>query len=79
LELDATAPVLVIGSTGDPTTSYAWSERMADALGGARLLTRDGEGHTAFWNTFFMGCTGAAVSAFLVDPEGGAPPATCQD
>ena len=52
---------------------------MAEALRGARLLTREGDGHTAFWNTFLMGCTGAAVSEFLIDPEGSSPPAACAD
>jgi pimeloyl-ACP methyl ester carboxylesterase len=77
-ESEAAAPVLVVGSTGDPSTSYAWSERMAEVLG-APLLTREGDGHTAFFNTFLAGCTGTAVSAFLLDPEAASPPATCLD
>jgi len=73
-----TVPVLVIGSTGDASTPYAWSERMAEALG-ATLLSREGDGHTAFFNTFLAGCTGAAVTGFLLEPEGAAPPASCPD
>ena len=75
---EAEAPVLVIGSTGDPSTSYTWSERMAEALG-APLLTREGDGHTAFFNTFLAGCTGAAISDFLIHPESAALPASCSD
>jgi pimeloyl-ACP methyl ester carboxylesterase len=73
-----TIPVLVVGSTGDPSTPYAWSERMAEALD-ATLLTREGDGHTAFFNTFLAGCTGAAITEFLLDPENAAPPASCPD
>ena len=73
-----TVPVLVIGSTGDPSTPYAWSTRMAEALG-ATLLTREGDGHTAFFNTFLAGCAGTAVVDFLSDPTGAAMPETCAD
>jgi pimeloyl-ACP methyl ester carboxylesterase len=73
-----TVPVLVVGTTGDPSTPYAWSERMAQALG-ATLLTYEGDGHTAFFNTFLAGCTGAAVTGFLLEPESAAPPASCPD
>jgi homoserine acetyltransferase len=78
-QMEAPAPVLIVGSTGDPSASYAWSQRMAEGLGGAALLTREGDGHTAFFNTFMAGCVGAAVSEFLVDPSGAEPPATCAD
>lgn len=78
-DLATTVPVLVIGSTGDPSTSYSWSKRMAEAVTGARLLTREGDGHTALFNTFLAGCTGAAVAAFVVDPVTAAVPATCSD
>ena len=39
-------PTLVIGTTGDPSTPYGWSQRLAMTLHGARLLTFDGIGHT---------------------------------
>jgi pimeloyl-ACP methyl ester carboxylesterase len=71
-------PVLVVGTKGDPSTPYAWSERMAQVLG-ANLLTYEGDGHTAFFNTFLAGCTGAAVTEFLLDPESAAPPTSCPD
>jgi pimeloyl-ACP methyl ester carboxylesterase len=44
-------PILIIGSTGDPTTPYSWAEAVARQLGNARLLTRDGPGHTAYFNS----------------------------
>jgi pimeloyl-ACP methyl ester carboxylesterase len=44
-------PVLLIGSTGDPLTPYSWAQAVARQLGNARLLTRDGPGHTAYFNS----------------------------
>ncbi len=68
-------PVVVVGTTGDPATPYAWSVSLAAQLPQGVLLTHVGDGHTAFRG-------GAA--ACLVDPvdryfvTGGAPaPARC--
>jgi pimeloyl-ACP methyl ester carboxylesterase len=44
-------PVLLIGSTGDPLTPYSWAQAVARQFGNARLLTRDGPGHTAYFNS----------------------------
>ncbi len=44
-------PILLIGSSGDPLTPYSWAEAVARQLGNARLLTRDGPGHTAYFNS----------------------------
>ncbi len=41
-------PILVIGSTGDPATPYAWAKTLAGQLPGATLLTRTGAGHTGY-------------------------------
>ncbi|MDN3359977.1 alpha/beta hydrolase [Actinomadura sp. DC4] len=43
-------PVLLIGNTGDPATSYENSIAMSHALSRARLLTVHGYGHTEFSN-----------------------------
>jgi hypothetical protein len=40
-------PIVVIGTTGDPATPYAWSQALARQLPGV-LLTYEGEGHTAY-------------------------------
>jgi pimeloyl-ACP methyl ester carboxylesterase len=79
VSLDPNAPILVVGSTGDPSTAYAWSERMAAAIDGARLVTREGDGHTAFFTTFLAGCSGGAIVDFLLDPSAAELPATCPD
>jgi pimeloyl-ACP methyl ester carboxylesterase len=44
-------PILLVGSTGDPLTPYSWAQAVARQLGNARLLTRDGPGHTAYFNS----------------------------
>lgn len=41
-------PILVIGSTGDPATPYAWAKALASQLPRATLLTRRGNGHTGY-------------------------------
>ncbi|MFJ6384418.1 alpha/beta hydrolase [Kitasatospora sp. NPDC092039] len=58
------APLLVIGSTSDPVTPYAWAQRLAGGLEHGVLLTRDGDGHTGFDKS---GCVRDAVIAYLVD------------
>jgi pimeloyl-ACP methyl ester carboxylesterase len=41
-------PILVVGSTGDPATPYAWAKALTTQLPHAWLLTRAGPGHTAY-------------------------------
>jgi pimeloyl-ACP methyl ester carboxylesterase len=41
-------PILVLGTTNDPATPYAWAEAMASQLSSGVLITREGEGHTAY-------------------------------
>ncbi|MEU9077986.1 alpha/beta hydrolase [Kitasatospora sp. NPDC048538] len=60
----AAAPIVVVGTTGDPATPYAWAEKLTSELGNAVLLTRDGEGHTAYGAS---SCIRGAVDTFLVD------------
>ncbi|SNT32102.1 alpha/beta hydrolase fold [Asanoa hainanensis] len=65
------APILVVGTTGDPATPYAQAPALANMLGVGRLLTWEGEGHTAYPQT---SCVTEAVDAYLlnltVPPEG---------
>ncbi|MEV7026662.1 alpha/beta hydrolase [Kitasatospora sp. NPDC093558] len=65
------APILVVGSTGDPVTPYPWAQRMAAGFDHGVLLTREGDGHTAYDKS---ACVRGAVTAYLVDgrlPEAG--------
>lgn len=59
------APIVVIGTTGDPATPVGWARSLADQLESGRLITFEGEGHTAYGqgNT----CVVGAVDGYLVD------------
>lgn len=46
-----TADILIIGTTFDPATPYAWSKSLANQLPTSRLLTYRGDGHTAYGGT----------------------------
>jgi pimeloyl-ACP methyl ester carboxylesterase len=59
-------PVLVVGTTHDPATPYAQAESLARQLDAGRLLTLDGDGHTAYLRG--VECVDAAVHAYLLDP-----------
>ncbi|HXQ96322.1 MAG TPA: alpha/beta hydrolase [Candidatus Acidoferrales bacterium] len=57
-------PIVVIGTTGDPATPYAWAVKLAADLASGVLLTRTGEGHTAYGGK--SACIDAAVDAYLI-------------
>jgi pimeloyl-ACP methyl ester carboxylesterase len=58
-------PLLVIGTLGDPNTSYTGAVSMTSVLGNARLLTETGGGHTALINT--SDCVNAYVGDYLIN------------
>ncbi|MFV0134538.1 alpha/beta hydrolase [Streptomyces sp. HMX87] len=45
---EGAAPIVVVGTTRDPATPYRWAEALAGQLSSGRLLTYDGDGHTAY-------------------------------
>jgi hypothetical protein len=59
-------PILVVGTTRDSVTPYAWAQRLADQLESGALLTFDGTGHGAIGGN---ACIDDAVAAYLVDLE----------
>jgi len=64
-------PIVVVGTTGDPATPYEQTAKLADMLGVGRVLTWEGEGHTAYPSS---DCITKAVDSYLVDltvPEEG--------
>ncbi|MYV97236.1 alpha/beta fold hydrolase [Streptomyces sp. SID3343] len=65
IRAEGAAPILVVGTTGDPATPYAASEKLSKDLANATLLTLKGEGHGAFGrgNT----CIESAINAYIVD------------
>lgn len=65
-------PIVVVGTTRDPATPYEHAKALADQLASGVLISRDGDGHTAYssGNT----CIKRAVDAYLVSgtvPEDG--------
>ncbi|MFF1902270.1 alpha/beta hydrolase [Kitasatospora sp. NPDC058218] len=63
------APIVVIGTTRDPATPYAWAQSLAGQLESGRLLTFDGDGHTAYGR--HDACVDGVVNGYLL---GGAAP-----
>jgi len=68
------APILVIGTEGDPATPYEGAVTMAEQLEAGVLLTWEGEGHTAFPKT---DCITDAVISYLIDLVAPADGTTC--
>lgn len=68
-------PVLVVGTTGDPATPYEWARSLAEQLESGRLLTWEGEGHTAYGRG--SACVDGAVDRLLLDGELPGEGATC--
>ncbi|MFF3677714.1 alpha/beta hydrolase [Streptomyces sp. NPDC002120] len=56
------APILVLGTTGDPDTPYQDAVALAGTLANGRLLTFDAEGHTAYNRS---ACVSALVTDYL--------------
>ncbi|HXD27433.1 MAG TPA: alpha/beta hydrolase [Arthrobacter sp.] len=59
------APIVIIGTTGDPATPYQWSKALNEQLESSVLLTFHGEGHTAYGRS--NECIGNAVDDYFVD------------
>ncbi len=63
-------PIVVVATTGDPATPYAEGVALAGQLQHGVLLTRVGEGHTAY---SYSSCVRSYVNAYLVNLK--VPPA----
>ena len=70
------APILVVGTTGDPATPYVWSQAMAEQLESGRLLTWEGNGHTAYGRSGH--CIHNAVDTYLTSGTMPVPDLTCK-
>lgn len=75
LSASGSAPILVIGTTGDSATPYEWSVALADQLENGHLLTYEGFGHTAYGRS--NSCIADAVDAYLIDGTLPEPGKTC--
>ncbi|HEY4333456.1 MAG TPA: alpha/beta hydrolase, partial [Ilumatobacteraceae bacterium] len=58
------APIVVVGTRGDPATPWRYSGQLASALGNAVSITWEGAGHTAFLTS---SCITDAVTKYVVD------------
>jgi pimeloyl-ACP methyl ester carboxylesterase len=71
------APILVIGTTGDPATPISGAQHLAALLGSGRLLVWQGDGHTAYPKTT---CVTNDVNSYLISltlpPTGATCPAS---
>jgi pimeloyl-ACP methyl ester carboxylesterase len=59
------APILVVGTTGDPATPYEEAVALADQLESGVLLTYEGEQHTAYGSS--NQCVATAVDDYLIE------------
>ncbi|MGY0485824.1 alpha/beta hydrolase [Streptomyces sp. WG-D5] len=66
---DGAAPIVVVGTTRDPATPYRWARSLAAQLSSGRLLTYDGDGHTAYGRG--SDCIDTAIDDYLLT---GTPP-----
>lgn len=59
------APIVVLGTTRDPNTPYAWAQRLAEIIDSGVLLTRDGDGHTGYLKG--NACIDQTINEYLVN------------
>ncbi|WEV26825.1 alpha/beta hydrolase [Streptomyces sp. 71268] len=75
IEARGAAPILVVGTTRDPATPYRWARSLAAQLSSARLLTYDGDGHTAYGRG--SECADRTINTYLLTGRLPAPGTTC--
>ena len=68
---EGSAPILVVGITGDVQTLYSWAQNLAGQLDNGHLFTVEGYGHGTF------GCAATAAIDFLVNGTVPAEGASC--
>lgn len=69
------APIVVIGTTGDPATPIAWSRSFAAQLQDGRFISYDGEGHTGYNKG--SACVDNAVDDYFIDDQAPARTVSC--
>ena len=71
---EGSAPILVVGITGDVQTLYSWAQNLAGQLDNGHLLTVGGYGHGTFSRNT---CATTAITGFLVNGTMPAEGTTC--
>ncbi len=61
------APIMVIGTTRDPATPYAWAIALAEQLKSGVFVSHDGDGHTVYGDG--DPCIDPIVNDYLVNGE----------
>ncbi|MGW2170551.1 alpha/beta hydrolase [Streptomyces sp. NPDC001705] len=64
IEAAGATPIVVVGTTRDPATPYRWAEALAGQLSSGRLLTYEGDGHTAYGRG--STCIDSAIDTYLL-------------
>ncbi|OMI88433.1 proteinase [Streptomyces sp. M1013] len=64
IEAAGATPIVVVGTTRDPATPYRWAEALSDQLSSGRLLTYEGDGHTAYGRG--STCVDSAINTYLL-------------
>jgi len=67
-------PILLIGTTADPATPYAWAVSVSHELNKSALLTVNGDNHVAY---FYSSCVRDDVQAYFVGGVTPPPGASC--
>ena len=62
---EGAAPILVTGTTRDPATPYEWAVALSEQLASGVLITRDGDGHTAY--NAGNDCVDEAIEGYLIE------------
>ncbi len=70
LTAEGAPPIVVIGTLRDPATPYEWAEALSTQLKSGRLITYDGDGHTAYLTG--STCVDRLVDRYLISQT---PPA----
>ena len=73
-DAEGSAPILVVGNSGDPVTPLPGAENMAEDLESGVLLVWQGQGHTAYPKN---ACINAAVNSYLINLTPPADGLTC--
>lgn len=68
------SPVLLVGTTSDPATPYAWAVSVAHELRRGALLTRVGDDHVAY---FYSSCVRGWVQSYLLSAVTPPPGTVC--
>lgn len=64
LTISDAPPILLVGGTNDPATPYADAVAASKEISGSVLLTREGNGHTSYFDSR---CIQDAEDAYLID------------